>query len=59
MKIDVHYKPLRSKLHRVNVHYLEDLSVTVGKIIPNDATRMKEHFRLFREKYLPDFEETT
>jgi len=42
---------------RVSVHYLEDLAATVEKIIPDDAPRMKEHFRLFRRKYLPDFEE--
>lgn len=38
---------------RVSVHYLEDLCTTVEKAIPNDAPRMKEHFRLFRQKYLP------
>lgn len=42
---------------RVSVYYLEDLAATVEKIIPNDADRMKEHFRLFSCKYLPDFEE--
>lgn len=36
---------------RVNVHYLEDLVATVEKAIPDDAPRMKEHFRQFRGKY--------
>jgi hypothetical protein len=40
---------------RVSVHCLEDLTTTVEQAIPNDAPRMKEHFRLFRQKYLlPD-----
>jgi hypothetical protein len=39
--------------HRVSVIYLEDLAATVEKTIPDDALRMKEHFRLFREKYFP------
>ncbi len=42
---------------RVSVHYLEDVTATVQKTIPDDAIRMKEHFRMFRGKYLPDFEE--
>jgi hypothetical protein len=42
----------------VSVDYLEDLTATVEKTIPEDATRMKEHFRLFRRKYLPDFEKS-
>ena len=42
---------------RVSIHYLEDVAATVEKTIPDDAIRMKEHFRMFRRKYLPDFEE--
>jgi hypothetical protein len=42
---------------RVSVHYLEDLAATLEKTIPNNAVRMKEHLRLFGQKYLPDFEE--
>ena len=39
---------------RVSVHYLEDVAATVKKIIPEDADRLKEHFRQFRHKYLLD-----
>lgn len=41
---------------RVSVHYLEDLVATVEKAILDDEPRMKEHFRQFRRKYLPDIE---
>jgi hypothetical protein len=40
---------------RVTVGYLEDLVLDIEQGIPSDAARMKEHFLLFREKYLPDF----
>jgi hypothetical protein len=42
---------------RVSVLYLEDLAATVEETIPDDAVRMKEHFRLLSRKYLSDFEE--
>jgi hypothetical protein len=38
---------------RVSSRYLEDLATALEEIIPADADRMKDHFRLFREKYLP------
>jgi hypothetical protein len=47
-------KPYRE---RVSIRYLEDLATALEEIVPADADRMKEHFRLFREKYLPAFEE--
>ncbi len=40
---------------RVSALYLEQVVATLQKAIPDDATRMKEHFRLFSEKYLPPF----
>lgn len=43
---------------RVSVRYLEDLAAALEKAIPDDATRMKQHFRLFSKKYLPGFEKT-
>jgi hypothetical protein len=39
--------------NRVSVFYLEDLTARLEKTIPDDAIRMREHFRLFREKYFP------
>lgn len=38
---------------RVSVMFLEDLLPAVERNILNTATRMQEHFRLFRQKYLP------
>jgi hypothetical protein len=38
---------------RVKVYYLEDFVVTLEESIPRDLHRMRENFRLFREKYLP------
>jgi hypothetical protein len=43
---------------RVRVRYLEDLVADIEQVIPSDASRMKEHFLLFRGKYLPDFTQT-
>jgi hypothetical protein len=40
---------------RVSIRYLEDLGTALEETIPADPDRMKEHFRLFREKYLPGF----
>jgi hypothetical protein len=42
---------------QVSVHYLKDLVAPVEKTIPDDAPRMKENFRQFRRKYLPDVEQ--
>jgi hypothetical protein len=41
----------------MSVIYLETLVATMKKTVPAHADRMKEHFRLFSRKYLPDFEE--
>jgi hypothetical protein len=38
---------------RVSVAFLEDVVKAVEGNIPESATRMREHFREFRQKYLP------
>lgn len=39
---------------RVSVAFLENVLKAIEVNIPRDATRMREHFKEFRQKYLPD-----
>jgi hypothetical protein len=39
---------------RVSVAFLEDVVTAIEGNIPDSATRMREHFKEFRQKYLPD-----
>jgi hypothetical protein len=41
-------------LPRVSVAFLEDVVKAIEENIPDSATRMREHFREFRQKYLPE-----